>query len=97
MSHPYTQLHEPGQSWPEIYKKMNSTIFADGTKLKDKWDNKAYPFRVFKSHGMWCKHFPACEIVWMLSNMNGKDRADRLMAFSSRFHATPLAMHRGTG
>ena len=55
-----TQRHEPGQSWPEIYKKMNSMIFADGTKLKDKWDNKVYPFRVFKSHGMWCKHFPAC-------------------------------------
>ena len=53
-----TLLHEPGQSWSEISNKMNSTIFADGTKLKDKWDNQAYPFRVFKSHGMSRQCFP---------------------------------------
>jgi len=45
-----TLRHEPGQSWSEISNKMNSTVLADGKKLKDKWDNQAYPFRVFKSH-----------------------------------------------
>ena len=53
-----TLRHEPGQSWSEISNKMNSTIFADGTKLNDKWDNEAFPFRVFKSHGMPCHFSP---------------------------------------
>lgn len=45
-----TLVHEPGQSWADISEKMNTTVLADGSRLKDKWDNKAYPFRVFKAH-----------------------------------------------
>eukprot|EP00746_Dinoflagellata_sp_MGD_P012514 gnl/MRDRNA2_/MRDRNA2_126731_c0_seq1.p1 gnl/MRDRNA2_/MRDRNA2_126731_c0~~gnl/MRDRNA2_/MRDRNA2_126731_c0_seq1.p1 ORF type:complete len:396 (+),score=72.00 gnl/MRDRNA2_/MRDRNA2_126731_c0_seq1:78-1190(+) len=41
---------KPGMTWAEISEKYNSTVLPDGTKLKDYWDNKAYPFRVFKSH-----------------------------------------------
>lgn len=40
----------PGQTWKERQELFNSTVLADGTRLKDYWDNKAFPFRVFKSH-----------------------------------------------
>jgi predicted metalloenzyme YecM len=45
-----TLRHYPGQQWPEVKSKMNTTILADGSKLKDKWDHPSYPFRIFKSH-----------------------------------------------
>lgn len=41
---------KPGMTWPEISNMYNTTVLPDGSKLKDYWDNKAYPFRVFKSH-----------------------------------------------
>jgi hypothetical protein len=40
----------PGQTWGEIKEMMNTTVLPDGTKVKDRWDNDAFPFRVFKSH-----------------------------------------------
>ena len=55
-----TLRHEPGQSWAEISKKMNSTVLSDGKNLKDKWDNPKYPFRVFKSHGASRQCCPIC-------------------------------------
>mmetsp|Transcript_14808 Transcript_14808/g.34736 ORF Transcript_14808/g.34736 Transcript_14808/m.34736 type:complete len:399 (+) Transcript_14808:83-1279(+) len=43
-------VHRPGQTWAEVKELMNTTTLKDGTKLKDHWDNPAYPFRIFKSH-----------------------------------------------
>lgn len=62
-----TLRHEPGQSWAEISKKMNSTVLSDGKNLKDKWDNPKYPFRVFKSHGASRQCCPMCTFVVMPS------------------------------
>jgi len=42
--------HQPGQKWADRQSGYNSTVLPDGTKLKDYWDNAAFPFRVFKSH-----------------------------------------------
>lgn len=40
----------PGQTWPEIKEKMNTTVLDDGTKVKDYWDSPEFPFRIFKTH-----------------------------------------------
>lgn len=40
----------PGETWAERRELYNTTVLADGTKLKDYWDHPAFPFRVFKSH-----------------------------------------------
>ena len=42
--------HKPGETWAEMYKILNTHVLDGGVKLKDRWDNPAYPFRVFKSH-----------------------------------------------
>jgi len=41
--------HEPGETWEEQKVKLDTTMIGD-TPLKEHWDNKAYPFRAFKSH-----------------------------------------------
>ena len=44
-------IQTPGESWETHQReKMNTTILPDGTSLKDYWDHKDYPFRIFKSH-----------------------------------------------
>lgn len=40
----------PGQPWSERRELYNTTVLPNGKKLKDYWDNPAFPFRVFKSH-----------------------------------------------
>lgn len=40
----------PGETWAERAEKYKNHVFEDGTRLRDYWDNKNYPFRVFKSH-----------------------------------------------
>lgn len=40
----------PGETWAERKELYNTTTLPDGTKLKDYWDNPAFPFRIFKSH-----------------------------------------------
>ena len=40
----------PGQTWADIKERMNTTVLPDGSKVKDYWDNAAFPFRIFKSH-----------------------------------------------
>ena len=37
-------------SWSEQKERYNTTILADGRKMKDLWDHPSYPFRIFKSH-----------------------------------------------
>lgn len=37
-------------TWSEQKDRYNDTVLADGRKLKDIWDNPAFPFRIFKSH-----------------------------------------------
>lgn len=50
---PWMELpHQPGETWDDRSNKYNTTTLPDGTKLKDYWDNAAFPFRTFKSHFM---------------------------------------------
>eukprot|EP00960_Hanusia_phi_P075149 768380-Hanusia_phi.AAC.1 len=42
--------HVPGQTWAHMKELLNTTVLDDGSLLKDHWNNKAYPFRIFKSH-----------------------------------------------
>mmetsp|Transcript_16773 Transcript_16773/g.40104 ORF Transcript_16773/g.40104 Transcript_16773/m.40104 type:complete len:378 (+) Transcript_16773:86-1219(+) len=37
-------------TWAEQKERYNTTILADGRKMKDVWDHPSYPFRIFKSH-----------------------------------------------
>jgi hypothetical protein len=43
-------IQTPGDNWDIQREKMNTTVLPDGTMLKDNWDHKDYPFRIFKSH-----------------------------------------------
>mmetsp|Transcript_5213 Transcript_5213/g.8907 ORF Transcript_5213/g.8907 Transcript_5213/m.8907 type:complete len:378 (+) Transcript_5213:195-1328(+) len=37
-------------SWAEQKDRYNDTVLSNGRKLKEYWDNPAFPFRIFKSH-----------------------------------------------
>jgi hypothetical protein len=37
-------------SWAEQKDRYNDTVLPNGRKLRDYWDNPAFPFRIFKSH-----------------------------------------------
>jgi len=51
LSTPWMELPQsPGEKWSERRAKYNTTTLADGTNLRDYWDHKDFPFRVFKSH-----------------------------------------------
>lgn len=51
MTTPWMELsHKPGETWAMRRELYNKTVLADGSRLKDFWDNAAFPFRVFKSH-----------------------------------------------
>jgi hypothetical protein len=42
---------KPGETWAERAAFYESHVFEDGSRLKDYWDNEAYPFRaVWKSN-----------------------------------------------
>ena len=42
---------KPGETWAERAAFYESHVFDDGSRLKDYWDNEAYPFRaVWKSN-----------------------------------------------
>jgi len=43
-------VQRPGLKWHETKELYNTTVLEDGTKLRDYWDNPAFPFRIFKSH-----------------------------------------------
>jgi len=43
-------IQTPGSSWTEQKPRMTSTVLKDGSAMKDYWDHKDYPFRIFKSH-----------------------------------------------
>jgi len=43
-------IMQPGETWERRSELYNTTVFPDGKRLKDYWDNEAFPFRVFKSH-----------------------------------------------
>ena len=42
--------HHPGQSWQELKGLMNTTVLAEGLRVKQLWDHEDYLFRVFKAH-----------------------------------------------
>lgn len=44
------QTQKPGMTFQETIAGYNNAVLPDGKKLKDYWDNPAYPFRIFKSH-----------------------------------------------
>jgi len=43
-------VQRPGLTWQQTKELYNTTILKDGTRLKDYWDHRAFPFRIFKSH-----------------------------------------------
>jgi len=50
-STPWLEMRQyPGQPWSERKDLYNTTVLPNGKKLKDYWDNPAFPFRVFKTH-----------------------------------------------
>lgn len=50
LSTPWFELpQQPGQTWAER-KELYNTSMYNGRRVKDYWDNAAFPFRVFKSH-----------------------------------------------
>jgi len=43
-------MQAPGSTWAQQKPLYNTTVLADGTKLKDYWDRPEFPFRIWKSH-----------------------------------------------
>jgi len=80
-----TMIHKPGQKWADIKEMMNTTVLADGTKVKDYWDNPSHPFRIFKAHEapptMPVKKYPKVKFVAM--SRNGMDVINSFYPFFS--------------
>jgi hypothetical protein len=84
ISTPWPDLvHKPGMTWAEQKPLLNTTVLADGTKLKDYWDNPSFPFRIWKSHGtpknIPVKKFPKVKFLTMARN--GLDVVNSLIPF----------------
>jgi len=84
ISTPWPDLvHKPGMTWAEQKPLFNTTVLADGTKLKDYWDNPSFPFRIWKSHGtpknIPVKEFP--KVKFMAMARNGLDVVNSLIPF----------------
>eukprot|EP00457_Paulinella_chromatophora_P007211 gb/GEZN01007232.1/.p1 GENE.gb/GEZN01007232.1/~~gb/GEZN01007232.1/.p1 ORF type:complete len:390 (-),score=66.62 gb/GEZN01007232.1/:366-1535(-) len=45
-----TLKHRPGMTFKETRALMDSHILRDGSRLKDHWDHKDHPYRIFKAH-----------------------------------------------
>ena len=84
LSTPWPDLIQvPGMSWAEHKHLLNSTVLADGKKLKDYWDNPTFPYRTWKSHMtpkvIKVKEFP--KVKFLAMTRNGLDVVNSLIPF----------------
>jgi len=59
-------VHFPGQTGAQRADHYRHGTLADGSRLRDYWDNPAHPFRVFKSHmspSSWTEGNPVANVL----------------------------------
>ncbi len=80
-------IHSRGGTWAEQKDRYNTTVLADGRKMKDLWDNPAYPFRIFKSHfappELPVRKTDGKKIKYIAMARNGLDFASSMTTFYS--------------
>lgn len=74
-------------NWKEQKERYNTTVLADGRKMKDFWDHPSYPFRIFKSHYtprvLPVRKVGGKKIKYLAMARNGIDVAASLVTFYS--------------
>mmetsp|Transcript_25550 Transcript_25550/g.37743 ORF Transcript_25550/g.37743 Transcript_25550/m.37743 type:complete len:376 (-) Transcript_25550:78-1205(-) len=77
-------LQDPDLTWAETKNRLNTTILADGSKMKDKWDNPRFPFHVWKSHATPESPMPIKErpnVKFFAMSRNGLDVVSSMVPF----------------
>lgn len=81
-------MQSPDNTWDIQRELMNTTVLPDGTLMKDQWDHKDYPFRIFKSHNI-AEDFGDLiggdKVKFLAMSRNGLDLAASLIAFLRSF------------
>ena len=76
-------IQRPGGTWAEQKPLYNTTVLADGTKLKDYWDRPEFPFRVWKTHYtpkvLPLEQFP--KVKFLAMSRNGLDVINSMIPF----------------
>lgn len=89
MTTPWPEMmQKPGNTWEIQRQLMNTTILPDGTRMKDHWDHKDYPFRIFKSHEraeVFGDLIGGDKVKFLAMSRNGLDVAASAVAFLNSF------------